>query len=425
MDFSADSNDSEHCLQVRSEIGTLKTVLLHKPGRELESLTPQYLDAMLFEDIPFLEKMREEHNKFAKTLREHGTKVLYFDELLKETLQVPGIREDLISQTVQLAEIKYDSLYKAITDYLHSLSAETLGDHLIGGLLKQEIDHKDVEKSLSYFIRDAYPYYINPLPNLYFTRDPGSVLGNGISINEMQTAARRRETQLLSMIMKKHPVLSQQAGMVYEGYAANSNIEGGDILVLNDETLAVGCSARTAAWAVEELARIMLTPEDAGGQGFKRVLVMQIPFTRAYMHLDTVFTMVDHDKFTIYPGIESRLKVFQITLQKTEHAEKGSIQVETEDSIRQALCRALHVPSVDLIQTGGGDMITAAREQWNDSTNTLAVAPGTVVTYRRNMVSNDTLSQHGIQVLPIEGSELVRGRGGPRCMSMPLRRSPV
>ncbi|MCF7954023.1 MAG: arginine deiminase [Spirochaetales bacterium] len=425
MDFSADSKDSEHCLQVRSEIGTLETVLLHRPGRELESLTPQYLDAMLFEDIPFLEKMREEHNKFAKTLSEHGTQVLYFDELLKETLQVPGIREDLISQTVQLAEIKYDSLYKAITDYLHSLSAEALGDHLIGGLLKQEIDHKDVEKSLSYFIRDAYPYYINPLPNLYFTRDPGSVLGNGISINEMQTAARRRETQLLSMIMRKHPALSQQAGMVYEGYAANSNIEGGDILVLNDETLAVGCSARTAAWAVEELARIMLAPEDAGGQGFKQVLVMQIPFTRAYMHLDTVFTMVDHDKFTIYPGIESRLKVFQITLQKSEHGEKWSIKVETEDSIRQALCRALHVPSVDLIQTGGGDMITAAREQWNDSTNTLAVAPGTVVTYRRNMVSNDTLSQHGIQVLPIEGSELVRGRGGPRCMSMPLRRSPV
>jgi len=408
-------------LRVFSEIEPLKQVLLHRPGRELESLTPQYLDAMLFEDIPFLEKMQEEHDAFAETLRSCGCEVLYFSELLKDILSQDDVKHDLIQQTVAAAQIKYPALHNAVTEYLFSLDPERLSEHLIGGLLKKEIDHAQTEKTLSYYIRDAYPYYINPLPNLYFTRDPGSVVGSGVSINEMQTSARRRETQLLSAVMKFHPRFSGAAGRfpIYEQYAVNSFIEGGDILVLNAETAAVGCSARTAAWAIEELARLLLAPKETGGQGFRQILVIQIPFTRAYMHLDTVFTMVNHDAFTIFPGVENRLKVFMLSLRR---ADSNELIVEAGQGLRTALKKALKIPAVDLIQTGGGDMITAAREQWNDSTNTLAAAPGTVVTYRRNVVSNDTLTKHGITVLPISGSELVRGRGGPRCMTMPLYR---
>jgi arginine deiminase len=182
----------------------------------------------------------------------------------------------------------------------------------------------------------------------------------------------------------------------------------------------IGSSARTDAWAIEAFARTMLKSHQDGGEGLKEIIVIQIPYTRAYMHLDTVFTMVDIDKFCIFPGVESALRVFYMTQNS-----RDSLKIEEVSSLKEALKKALGLPSVDIIRSGGDDMIASAREQWNDSTNTLAIAPGTVVTYRRNVVSNETLARHNIQVFPIRGSELVRGRGGPRCMSMPLLREPL
>jgi arginine deiminase len=408
--------EQELNISVFSEVAPLKSVLLHRPGRELESLTPQYLDAMLFEDIPYLEHMRYEHNQFAKTLEGAGCHVYYVDDLLRETLACEKVKASLIDETVRQAEVKNPRIRDDLKRFLYDCDLGNLSQMLIGGVLKSEVPLTHSAPDLSYFIRDEYPYYISPLPNLYFTRDPGTAIGNFFSVNRMRTEARQRETLLLSTIFH-HVSTSLTGDTLLEDYSDGSSIEGGDILVLNDSTLAIGCSARTESWAIERLAQKVLSTAGEGS-GFKTVLVIQIPFIRAYMHLDTVFTMVDHDKFTIYPGVEQRLKVFTIT-KKSDNV----LSVEQNSDMRSALKQALGVPAVDLIQTGGGDSITAAREQWNDSTNTLAVAPGRVVTYRRNVVSNETLTDRGIEVLAIEGSELVRGRGGPRCMSMPLMRS--
>ncbi|MBL7006826.1 MAG: arginine deiminase [Spirochaetia bacterium] len=414
-------------LQIYSEIGPLKSVLLHRPGSELETLTPKYLDTMLFEDIPFLDSMREEHNAFAAALQNNGCEVLYVEDLLLDTVKNTEIRKSLIEKTVRTAGIPDLDLCESLQNYLLEMDDMLLTRHLIAGTKKDEIalNQHTGRRDLSYYIRDEYPFYINPLPNLYFTRDPGSIIGERCSINTMQTDARKRESMILSAIMQNHPIFKTEdsSPLILEGYAEGSSIEGGDILVLDKYTVAIGCSARTEAWAIEELAKRILIPvsdSDCESSGFKNILVIQIPFTRAYMHLDTVFTMVDHDKFTIYPGVESVLRTFTISMGKGR-----KLQVKPENGLKAALQRALKLVSVDLIQTGGGDRITAAREQWNDSANTLAISPGVVVTYRRNVVSNDTLEKHGITVLPIRGSELVRGRGGPRCMSMPLVREAI
>ncbi len=402
-------------IHVVSEVGLLKSVLLHRPGRELESLTPQYLDSMLFEDIPFLEQMQQEHDQFAQVLRDQGSKVFYVEALLETVLQDEQLRKDAVSQLISQSQLLYPSLKEVIAEFLLEKTPGELALYLIGGLLKKEIDEKIQQKTLSYYIRDAYPYYISPLPNLYFTRDPGTAIGNSISINTMKTDSRKRETWLLSLIMEHHQDFCTVP--LYRDYAFGSSIEGGDILVVSETAVVVGCSARTAVWAIEEFARSVMAPKEEGGQGIQQVLVIQIPFTRAYMHLDTVFTMADRDKFCIYGGVEPKLHSYLI-----RRTARGRLAITEQKDLKQALKRVLSLPSVDLIHSGGGDDITSAREQWNDSTNTFAVAPGTVVTYRRNVVSNETLERRGIKVIPIRGSELVRGRGGPRCMSMPLFR---
>lgn len=402
-------------IHVSSEVGCLKAVLLHRPGRELESLTPQYLDSMLFEDIPYLAQMQEEHDLFAQVLRDHGCQVHYVESLLEEIFAEARLRENTIDYLVSSSALYSPSLKAIITEHLRDTTGTELVEYCIGGLLKSEVDDKVKQKTLSYFIRDAYPYYISPLPNLYFTRDPATVVGNGVSINVMKTETRRRESWLISLLTQHHPLFATTR--THSTYTMGSSIEGGDILILSDKCAIVGSSARTDVWAIESFAKKMLSPVESGGEGLQEVIVVQIPYTRAYMHLDTVFTMVDRDTFCIYPGVEGSLRVFCMTL-KTQ----GELEISEAASLKQALQRALAVPSVKIIRSGGNDQIAAAREQWNDSTNTLAVSPGTVVAYGRNVVSNENLERHGIKVIPIQGSELVRGRGGPRCMSMPLNR---
>ncbi len=403
-------------IHVSSEVGCLKAVLLHRPGRELESLTPQYLDSMLFEDIPYLAQMQEEHDMFAQVFRDHGCQVHYVESLLEEIFADARLRSDAIDHLIGgSSQLFSPSLKNIITDHLRETSAVELVDYCIGGLLKSEVDDKVKQKSLSYFIRDAYPYYISPLPNLYFTRDPATVVGEGVSINVMKTETRRRESWLISLLAQHHPLFASTR--THSAYTLGSSIEGGDILILNDKCAIVGSSARTDVWAIESFAKKMLAPVETGGEGLREVIVVQIPYTRAYMHLDTVFTMVDRDTFCLFPGVENSLRVFCMTMKTQEQ-----LEIIEAASLKQALQRALAVPSVQIIRSGGNDQIASAREQWNDSTNTLAISPGTVIAYRRNVVSNETLEHHGITVIPIRGSELVRGRGGPRCMSMPLNR---
>ena len=400
---------------VTSEVGNLKSVLLHRPGRELESLTPQYLDSMLFEDIPFLTQMQSEHDLFAALLREQGCTVFYIETLLEEVFKDKEERKRAVAYLVDASQIFSPSLKLIIEEHLLRSNAKQLVSYCIAGLLKTEIDDKVKQKSLSYDIRDTFPYYIPPRPNLYFTRDPATVVGGGVAINVMKTESRRRENWLLSLIARHHQLFA--SARIHQDYTSRNSIEGGDILMLNDRCVICGCSARTDSWAIESFTNRMLSPIERGGEGLETVLVIQIPYTRAYMHLDTVFTMVDRDAFCMFPAIGSAVKVFSMKQGKND-----TLDIHAEPSLKQALKKALQVPAVNIINSGGDDAIASAREQWNDSTNTLAIAPKKVITYCRNVVSNEVLANNGIEVLPIKGSELVRGRGGPRCMSMPLLR---
>ncbi|NLV85053.1 MAG: arginine deiminase [Spirochaetales bacterium] len=408
----------QHSIHVSSEIGALRAVLLHRPGSELESLTPRYLDSMLFEDIPFLAQMQEEHDQFARVLTDHGCLVYYVSDLLKEVLEYPQLQKQAIDYLIESSHIVSPDLGHIIREHLEGYSPGELASCCIAGLRKAQVDPKIKKKTLSYYIRDAYPYYISPLPNLYFTRDPATVVKDGISINLMKTEARRRERWIMSMITKTHPLFASVP--IHADYSANSSIEGGDILMLSESCAIVGSSARTEVWAIEAFARTMMAPKESKGEGLDQVLVIQIPYTRAYMHLDTVFTMVDRDAFCMYGGIEASVKVFSIT-----KGRRDTLNIHEEPNLRSALKKALSVPSVRIIRASGDDAIAADREQWNDSNNTLAIDCGTVITYRRNIISNETLEKNGVTVIPIQGSELVRGRGGPRCMSMPLCRDQI
>jgi len=397
-------------ISVNSEIGKLKTVILHRPGGELEKLTPEYLAEMLFDDIPWLKKMTEEHDGFADALRSRDVHVYYMKELLEYVLEMDGVKAKMVRETLDLSGIENPDRREAITDYLQGLTTKCLADKLIEGLPKTDITGMERHLSLVDFVYEDYPYYINPLPNFYFTRDPASVIGNGISINTMKVKARQREGLLMKYFYKYHPIFNATPAPLWYNYNNKHSLEGGDILVLSREVLALGCSERTTAQGIELLCRNLFE----GLEGLDHILVVLIPHVRAFMHLDTVFTMVDHDKFTIYPGVESRVKVFKVTRNKKPY----SLHVQSEDN----LTGALRLPAVKLIKSGGGDEVTAAREQWNDSTNTLAIAPGVVITYNRNEASNEVLRKNGIEVVEIDGQELVRGRGGPRCMSMPILR---
>jgi arginine deiminase len=298
-------------------------------------------------------------------------------------------------------------------EYLQDKSTQDFVDYLIGGVNREDIKAFKKERSLSDFIENPSYFYINPLPNLYFMRDPAVVIGNGLAICSMYTAVRKRESMFLRLLYEHHLMFGQGQTELYYDNHAQYSLEGGDVLVLSKDTLAVGCSQRTSVAGIEKLANQLFT----GNGDIKQLLIIQIPNMRAYMHLDTVFTMIDYDKFSIYAGILDAINVF--TVSKTL---VGAYAYAQEENLQKALAKYLKT-SVELIPSGGADPVTAAREQWNVGTNTLAIAPGKVVTYGRNEVSNRVLRNRGIDVIEIEASELVRGRGGPRCMTMPLYRT--
>ena len=402
---------SNQSISVYSEIGKLKSVLLHCPGEEVENIVPDYLRRLLFDEIAYLEQARREHHQFADILRREGVEVLYLTDLMADILGEPRVREAFLKEFVEEGKAATKGLQEAIMDFFSSYSPKDLIKKCIAGVKKEELKHIK-PKSLGDMVKNPYPFYLDPIPNMYFQRDPFASIGSGISLNVMANETRNRETIFAKYIFDYHPRF-KNIPRWYNRDKTHS-IEGGDILVLSDKVLAIGISDRTDPIAIEKLAHSLLDSEEP----FETVLAFDIPKSRAYMHLDTVFTMVDYDQFTIYPGIEDPLDVYSINKGKDHELH---IRYEHED-LTTILKEHLKLPAVNLIRCGDGDRIAASREQWSDGSNTLAILPGKVVCYNRNHITNEALRRNGIEVLEFESYELSRGRGGPRCMSMPLVR---
>ncbi|MDZ5606000.1 arginine deiminase [Bacillus pseudomycoides] len=409
----------KHPIHVTSEIGELQTVLLKRPGKEVENLTPDYLQQLLFDDIPYLPIIQKEHDYFAQTLRNRGVEVLYLEKLAAEALVDKKLREEFVDRILKEGQADVNVAHQTLKEYLLSFSNEELIQKIMGGVRKNEIETSK-KAHLYELMEDHYPFYLDPMPNLYFTRDPAATIGDGLTINKMREPARRRESLFMEYIIKHHPRFANHNVPVWLDRDYKFPIEGGDELILNEETIAIGVSARTSAKAIERLAKNLFSRQNK----IKKVLAIEIPKCRAFMHLDTVFTMVDYDKFTIHPAIQGpkgNMNIYILEKGKDEE----TLKITHRTSLTEALKEVLGLSELVLIPCGGGDVIASAREQWNDGSNTLAIAPGVVVTYDRNYVSNALLREHGIEVIEVLSSELSRGRGGPRCMSMPIVRKDI
>ena len=395
-----------------SEIGKLRKVLLHRIGTEVDGLVPNNFERLLFDDIPYLKVAQQEHDTFAETLKQNGVEVVYYTEEVSKALSDPDIKNKFVDE--MLSGLSFTSMFvrEAVTSYLREMEPLDLVNKVIAGVRKEDITEYE-PKTLAEKIDAAYPFFTDPMPNMYFTRDQGACVGNGVSVHHMSTATRRRESLLLKYIYEYNKDFAPEGTELWYRYDGPYSIEGGDVLVLSSKIAALGLSERTTAEGIETFARNLLTRSD-----FQKVLVFNIPKMRTFMHLDTVFTMVDYDKFTIHSEIEGPLQLFELTL-----GAKGDIKVSSmTDDLSVVLAKELGLPSVKLIRCGGDDAVAAQREQWNDGSNTLCIAPAKVITYERNYVTNDLLDQYGVEVLTVPSSELSRGRGGPRCMSCPVRR---
>ena len=404
-------------INVKSEIKPLKKVLLHRPGNELLNLTPDTLGKLLFDDIPHLTVAQEEHDQFARILRDNGVEVVYLEDLMTETLNLnPEIRESFIKQFIYEAGVRTPKYRTLVYEFLNGIeSNRKLVLKTMEGINIKEVVLEKAKKgkSLVDMIEPDSQFIVDPMPNLYFTRDNFASVGNGITLHKMYSETRSRETIYAEYIFNYHPDY-KDVPKYYDRYN-EYNIEGGDILNLNDKVLAIGISQRTSANAIEIFAKNVFKDPTST---IETVLAFNIPTSRAFMHLDTVFTQIDYDKFTYHPGIMGSLKVYEI-----KKGEKDDdINVKARSGSLEKILEEYLGRDIILIPCAGGDMVSAEREQWNDGSNTLAIAPGVVIVYDRNSVTNEVLRRFGIKVIEMRSAELSRGRGGPRCMSMPLVR---
>ncbi|WP_230399425.1 arginine deiminase [Novisyntrophococcus fermenticellae] len=404
-------------IHVTNEIGSLKKVMLHRPGKELEHLVPGELERLLFDDIPYLKAAQQEHDEFADILKSQGSEVVYLEDLAAEVLRTsPEIRENFIRQIIEEGGSLALKFKSQLSELLNAIEDEKeLVLKTMAGISMHELKETG-HSPLANLVKHSGRFVMDPIPNLYFTRDPFASIGNGVSLNHMYSKTRRRETIYGELILRHHPDFSED--MLF--YYRRENpfcIEGGDILNLSHKILAVGISQRTTPEAIELLAQNIFEDRDSE---IEKILALDIPSIRAYMHLDTVLTQIDYDKFTIHPGILDSLKVYEIC----RGIRKDSLSViERKGTLAEILCSCMGLDKVTLIRCGGKDWMASEREQWNDGSNTLCINPGKVIVYDRNYITNGILRDNGIEVLEMPSSELSRGRGGPRCMSMPLIRA--
>jgi arginine deiminase len=415
---------------VHSEVGKLRKVIVHRPDLSLKRLTPGTHDELLFDDVLWVERAQWEHDQFVSRMRERDVEVFYVHDLLGEAL---AASDDARTRIIERVANEYTvgiGLVDDVRSVLTAMPPDVLARHLIGGLTIEEsgldVDAAKGRSLIAAAVQDFSTFILPPLPNSLFTRDSSCWIYGGVSINPMYWPARRREAYNMAVIYRAHPMFAD-GGFEYwyppmgdderfnvEDFGLAS-LEGGDVEIIGNGTVAIGLSERTQARMIEQIARALFEKGAA-----ERVIAAVMTKDRAHMHLDTVFTMLDRDKATAYPKVVEGIRAISLR----PGSKPGTVDVREDKNLVSAIEDALGIPKLHIVETGG-DRYQQEREQWDDGNNVVALEPGVVVAYERNTFTISKMREAGVEVVEIAGFELGKGRGGGHCMTCPVERDPL